>query len=59
MVAQEAKSRMNFGTQKGPSTHVIDVTSCIKMWDSKHKEEELAHILSYQTLLADKNRKSY
>jgi hypothetical protein len=27
----QAKSRMNFGTQKGHSTHVIDATSCIKM----------------------------
>jgi hypothetical protein len=26
----QAKSRMNFGTQKGPSTHVIDSTSCKK-----------------------------
>ncbi len=45
---------MNFGTQKGPSTHAIDATSCIKMWDSKYEEEELAHIYSYQALSADK-----
>ncbi len=55
----QAKSHMNFGTRKGPSTHVIDATSCVKIWDNKHQEEELAHILSYQTLSADKNWKSY
>ena len=27
----QAKSPMNFGTQKGPSAHVIDATSCVKM----------------------------
>ncbi len=56
MIAQ-AKSCMNFGTQKGPSTHVINATSCVKIWDSKHKEEEHVHILSYQTLPAEKNGK--
>ncbi len=54
-----AKRCMNFKTQKGPSTHIINATSCIKMQDIKHKEEELALILSYQTLLVDKNWKSY
>ncbi len=58
MVAQ-VKRRMNFGTHKEPSTHIIDAASWVKMLDSKHKEEKLAHILSYQTLSADKNRKSY
>ncbi len=29
------------------------------MWDNKHEEEELAHILRYQTLSEDKNWKSY
>ncbi len=44
---------MNFGTQKGPSTHIIDATSYVKVWDDKHEEEEPAHILSYQTLSVD------
>ncbi len=57
MVAQ-AKSCM-LGTQKGPSTHIIDATSCVKMRDSFIKEEELAHISSYQTLSANKNLESY
>ena len=55
----QAKRCMNFGTQKEPSTHGIDATSCVKMWDGKHDEKELAHILSYQMLSADKNWKSY
>jgi hypothetical protein len=29
------------------------------MWDATIQEEELAHILSYQTLSADKKCKSY
>jgi hypothetical protein len=45
---------MNFGTQKEISTHIIDATNCIKMCDATIEEEELAHILSYQTLYADK-----
>jgi hypothetical protein len=45
---------MNFKTQKGPSTHIIDATYCVKIRDNKNKEEELAHILSYQPLPADK-----
>ncbi len=58
MVAQ-AKICMNFGTQKKPSTHVINATSCVKMWDATIEEEELAHILSYQMIPADKNWNSY
>jgi hypothetical protein len=50
---------MNFGTQMEPSTHVIDAASCVKMRGAKHEKEELAHILSYQTLSTDKNWKSY
>ncbi len=58
-MAAQAKSCMNFGTQKGPFTHVIDATSCVKMWDAKIEEKELTHILSYQTISADKIWKSY
>jgi hypothetical protein len=55
----QAKSCMNFEIQKGTSTHIINATSCVNMLDYKHKEEELVYILSYQTLSADKNWKSY
>jgi hypothetical protein len=45
----------NFIPQKGPSTQLIDATSCIKMCDATIGAEELADISSYQTLSADKN----
>jgi hypothetical protein len=40
---------------KGPSTQLVDVTSCVKMRDDTIGAEELSYILSYQTLSADKN----
>ncbi len=45
----------NFVPQNGPSTQLIDATSCIKMWDATTIAEELANISSYQTLWGDKN----
>ncbi len=45
----------NFGAQNGPSTQLIDVTSCVKMWNATIGAEELADISSYQTLSGDKN----
>ena len=46
--------RENFVPQNGPSTQLIDATSCIKMWDNMIGAEELTHISIYQTLLAAK-----
>jgi hypothetical protein len=51
----KAKSHINFLPQNKPSTHVIDATNCVKIRDATIKEEEHAHILSYQTLSVDKN----
>ncbi len=45
----------NFIPQKGPSTQLVDATSCVKMSDAKIVAEVLSYILSYQTLSADKN----
>ncbi len=45
----------NLIPQKGPSTQLIDATSCVKMCDNTIGAEELNYILSYQTLSADKN----
>jgi hypothetical protein len=41
--------------QKGPSTMLVDETSCVKMCDDTIGAEALSYILSYQTLSADKN----
>ncbi len=46
-------------TRKGPSTHVIDATSFLTMWDTTIQKEDITYISSYQTLTADKNSKSY
>ncbi len=45
----------NFIPPKGPSTQLIDATSCVKLCDATIGAEELSYILSYQTLSADKN----
>jgi hypothetical protein len=45
----------NLIPQKGPSTQLIDATSCVKMCDATIGAEELTDISSYQTLSADKN----
>jgi hypothetical protein len=44
----------NFIPPKGPSTQLIDVTSCVKMCDVTIGAEELVDISSYQTMSADK-----
>jgi hypothetical protein len=49
----------NFIPQNGPSTQLIDATSCVKMWNATIGAEELPVISSYQTLSTDKNWKSY
>ncbi len=38
----------NFGSRNGPSTHAIDATSCVQMWNTTIQAEELNYILSYQ-----------
>jgi hypothetical protein len=45
----------NFIPPKGPSTQLVDATSCVKMCNATIRAEELRYILSYQTLSADKN----
>ncbi len=45
----------NFIPSKGPSTQLIDATSCVKMCDATIRAEKLVDISSYQTLSADKN----
>jgi hypothetical protein len=41
--------------RKGPSTQLIDATSCVKMCDATTGEDKLTDISSYQTLSADKS----
>jgi len=49
----------NFVPQNGPSTQLIDATSCVNMGNAMIGAEELRYISSYQTLSADKNWKSF
>jgi hypothetical protein len=44
-----------FIPQNGPSTQLIDGTSCVKMCNAAIAAEELSYILSYQMLSMDKN----
>ena len=48
-----------FVTQKGPSTHIIDATRFLTMWDATIQEEALSYISSYQTFTADKKSIGY
>ena len=52
---------VNFVPQNGPSTQLIDETSCVKMWNATIGAEEFAHIYSYQNqkFWADNNSKSF
>ncbi len=43
----------------GPSTQLIDPTSCVKMGDTTNGAEELVDISSYHMLSAGKNWRSY
>jgi hypothetical protein len=45
----------NFIPQNGPSTQLINATSCVKMYDATIVVEEFSYILSYQILSTDKN----
>jgi hypothetical protein len=44
----------NIIPQQGPSTQLIDATSCIKMCNATIEAEELVDISSYRTLSVDK-----
>jgi len=44
----------NFIPLNKPSTQVVDVTSCVKIWNATIGAEELVIISSYQTFSADK-----
>jgi hypothetical protein len=48
----------NFIPPKEPSTYLTDATSCVKMCDTTIGADKLADISSYQTLSADKKKKS-
>ena len=39
-----------FVTPKGPSTHVIDVTIFVTMWDAMIQKEAISYISSYQAV---------
>jgi hypothetical protein len=41
--------------RKGPSTQLIEATSCVEMWNATIKAEELHNFSSYQTLITDTN----
>jgi hypothetical protein len=45
--------------QNGPSTQLIEATSCVERSNATMKAEELNYLSSYQTLRTDKNRRSY
>ena len=45
--------------QNGPSTQLIETTSCVERWNTTIKAEELTQLSSYQMLRTDKNRRSY
>ena len=45
--------------QKGPSTQLIEATSCVESWNATLKAEELSYFSGYQMLSTDKNRWSY
>ena len=40
--------------QNGPSTHVIEATSCVERSNATIKAEEHSYLSSYQTLTTDK-----
>ena len=48
-----------FVTRKGPSTHIIDATSFVTMWDATIQEEAISYISILQTLTADKKMNCY
>jgi hypothetical protein len=56
------KSLFEASVQKarnGPSTQLIEATSCVERWNATIKADEVILLSSYQTLRTDKNRRSY
>ena len=49
LMVDDTEKLNNFGTQNGPSTHIINARSCVEMWSTTIQAEELSYILSYQT----------
>jgi hypothetical protein len=41
--------------RNGPSTQLIEATSCVERWNTTIKAEELHNFSSYQMLIMDKN----
>ena len=41
--------------QNGPSTQLIEATSCVERWNATIKVKELTYLSSYQMLRTDKN----
>jgi hypothetical protein len=45
--------------QHGPSTQLIEATSSVEWWNNTINAEEHSYLSSYQTLITDKNCRSY
>ena len=45
--------------EKGPSTQLIEATSCVERSNATIQAEELSYLSSHQTLIADKNLQRY
>jgi hypothetical protein len=43
----------------GPSTQLIEATSCVERWNATIKAEETSYLSSYQTLTTEINLRSY
>ena len=46
-------------SRKGPSTQLIEATSCVERLNATIQAEELSYLSSHQTLIADKNSRRY
>ena len=45
--------------RKGPSTQLIEATSCVERLNAMIQAKELSYLSSHQTLIADKNSRRY
>jgi hypothetical protein len=45
--------------RKGPSTQLIEATSCVERLNATIQAEELSYLSSHQTLIEDKNSRRY
>jgi hypothetical protein len=45
--------------RKGPSTQLIEATSCVERSNAMIQAKELSYLSSHQTLIADKNSQRY